>query len=239
MGQRPFIRIGTRTTPRKKSAIKAAREGRMEKRHLDYVLTKYHPALFYPLLNMLGTEKKLGFDLAVFVDDCIEDAFIRIKEYDEQYRFRSFLIKKVVWPALSRALRASRKEHDAILEYLEEKEVKQRFEQDYRNEVAKEFVTEALLKLREQDPVKHQVFCKRYFEKLSFPEIYRKLKTEYPLSITSVQQLWKHYERAKKELKHIFRELIRNKQYVDDDLPFDQGLKRKFHQVTTKGKPRA
>ncbi|MDI6733586.1 MAG: hypothetical protein QME51_06750 [Planctomycetota bacterium] len=231
---RPFLRVGTRTTPRKKSAIRAAREGRMQDRHLDYVMAKYHPALFYPLLNFLGTDKKFGFDLEQFVDDCIKDAFIRIKEYDEQYHFRSFLVKKIVWPTLSTTLRNLRKERDAIGEYLERRGAQKRFEMDYRNEVAKEFVDEALSILKQQDPVKYEVFYKRYFENMAFPKIYKALRQEYPLSITSVQQLWKHYERAKKELKHIFRELIRHKKYVDDDLPFDRGLKRKFHQVTTK-----
>ncbi|MEW6026315.1 MAG: hypothetical protein AB1599_03345 [Planctomycetota bacterium] len=234
MNRRWFIRVGTKTTPRKQSVIKAAKEGRLEQRHLDYVMLKYSNALFYPLELLLGKKWLGGLSLREFVDNCIKDALIRINEYDPQYHFRSFLTKKIVLPELSRQLSRAKKEREAVLEYMENKHNQQEFEINFRQEIAKEFVNEALRKLKSEDEVKYEVLVRRHFDKASYTKIYEELKRTYTLSITSEASVRKIYERAAKMLKHIFRQLVRSGKYVDDDLSFDRGLKRKLHEWTTK-----
>ncbi|MEK7450010.1 MAG: hypothetical protein AAB019_11085 [Planctomycetota bacterium] len=64
MKRRWFIRVGTKTTPRNQSVIKAAKEDRLQQRHLDYVMLKYSNALFYPLfpfdpVSCIGGDPKL------------------------------------------------------------------------------------------------------------------------------------------------------------------------------------
>lgn len=230
---RPFIRIGTRTTDRKKSAIRSARAGRMEKRHLDYMVLKYRMALFASLRDIFNREKIGPLDLGEFAEQCIADAFVRIKEYDERFKFRSFLVKKIVWPALSNALRADQKERKATLEYLKQRRIYQRLSRDYRTAVAKEFVNDAFKELQERFPLKYEVFYRREVEKLSYKEIFAELKTSVTLQVTSEAHARKLYERAKTELKHIFREFIRNNKYLDSDLPFADGLKKRLHEITT------
>ncbi|MFH1231744.1 MAG: hypothetical protein V1709_09640, partial [Planctomycetota bacterium] len=179
-----FIRVGTRTTTRKRSAIQAALEHRMLDRHLDYVFAKYHPALLYPIQEIIwehyGKGKIIGFNADEFVDDCIKDAFLRIKEYDPKYKFRTFLCKMIVIPALVNLLREAKKERDAILNYLAEKDTVRELEKDVRYGLTKQLFQDALMRYKNEEPIRYEVFCMHFYEKLSYPEIKKELEKLYP-----------------------------------------------------------
>lgn len=234
MGKRFFIRVGTRTTPRKQSVIKAAKEGRMEQRHLDYVMTKYRAALYISLETLLGRDRIGNILLSEFIDDCVKDAFVRINEYDPQYKFRTFLVNKIVWPAINKIRLEQKREKEAIANYFEWKHSKENFTGILSQATAKMFIDEGLKQLKEQEPLKYEVLYLHYFKKVPYKKIYEQLKDSVTMRVSSVDYAEKLYQRAVVKLKHLYRELIRNKKYVDNDLPFTAGLKRKFHEVTTK-----
>lgn len=240
-----FLRIGTATTSRKKSAINAALEGRMETRHLDYVLLRYGYALTEPvrefILTHYGTGKIIGFDPAEFALNCIKDAFVRIKEYDPQYRFRSFLVKKILLPALVTLVREARKEKEAIVNYLLEKETVRKLEENLETQVkyalTKELVFDALMKYKQDDPIKYEVFCMHYYEKMSWAEILEYLNRVYPqFKISTRDGVHKMYQRAEKELKHSFREIVRTGKYLDKDLILSKDIMNRLRAETTKAK---
>ena len=93
MGRKWNIRIGTGTTPRKQSAIKAAREGRMLQRHWDYVKPIYLNAL-YTSLRIIMFQAITHRDVRQFVEECIEDVFVPMpahlwreyRDYTDKYR---------------------------------------------------------------------------------------------------------------------------------------------------------
>jgi len=243
MGDRWEIRIGTQTTPRKQSALRAALAGTMLTRHYQYIQPIYQSALFWRLKNILPASTPNN-DIIQFAEDRINDAFIRIKEYDElkkadsAYKFRSFLIKKILFPALEEFYRKRKQEREAVEEYFIASEAQKGFDLDYRNEVAKEFVREALLKLKEEDEIKYEVFVRRFFEQKLHREIYEELKEAYPLTITSEKACRQVYDRALDKLKHLFREVTRQGKYVDKDLPFNKFILNKLRAETTDRKSR-
>ncbi|MBI4711937.1 MAG: hypothetical protein HY762_01320 [Planctomycetes bacterium] len=240
-----FLRIGTRTTTRKKSAIQAALDGRMQTRHLDDVMLRYRYALVEPVREFIlahyGTGTIIGFDPEEFALNCVKDAFVRIKEYDPKYRFRSFLVKKILMPELLQLVREAKKEKDAIINYLQEKETVRKLEENLDTRVkyalTKELVFDTLMKYKQDDPIKYEVFCMRYYEKLAWPEILKEVKKSYPaLVITSADGVRKMYDRAEKELKHTFREIIRTGKYLDRDLILSKGIMNRLRAETTKSK---
>jgi DNA-directed RNA polymerase specialized sigma24 family protein len=233
MGKKFFIRVGTRTTPRKQSAIKAAKEGRMEQRHLDYVMAKYRAALYYPLDTLLGRNRIGKIPLDEFIEDCVKDAFVRINEYDPQYKFRTFLVNKIVWPALNKIRLENKRENEAINHYLDRDDAKEDFTGILSKAMAKIFIDEGLKQLKEQEPLKYEVLYLHYFKKLPYKAIYEELKDSVTMRVSSVDYAEKLYQRAVKQLKHLYRELVRNRKFVDNDLPFTAGLKRKLYEVTT------
>ncbi len=239
MGFRWTIRIGTATTPRKQSAMRAALIGTMLTRHYQYVQPIYQAALFWSLRNILPKSMSKQ-DVIEFAEDRINDAFIRIKEYDElktvkpTYKFRSFLVKKIIFPALEKFYRKRRQEAKAVQEYSLAQRAAPKFEKDYRNQIAKEFVRDALLQLKREDEVKYEIFCRRHFEQKPFRAIYDELKDQYTLTITSEAATRVTYQRAMIKLKHLHRELIRKGKYVDKDLPFNKGVLARLRAETTK-----
>ncbi len=243
MNKNFFIRIGTRTTTRKRSAIKAALEGRMETRHLDYVMLRYRYALLEPVKEFIlahyGPGKIIGFDPEEFALNCIKDAFIRIKEYDSKYRFRTFLVKKILLPALIHLVREARKEKKAIVAYLlEEKTVRKletKLETRLKYALTKELVFDALMKYKDEDPIKYEVFCMHYYEKMSGAKILEYLNRVYPqLAISTRDGVHKMYQRAEKGLKHTFREIVRTGRYIDKDLILSQDIMNRLRAETTK-----
>lgn len=239
MGKRWEIRIGTQTTPRKQSAIRAALGGTMLTRHYQYVQPIYQSALFWSLKNILPASTPNN-EIIQFAEDRINDAFVRIKEYDElkksdpSYKFRSFLIKKILFPALEEFYRKRKQEREAVEEYFIAGEARKGFGLDYRNEVAKEFVREALLKLKEEEEISYEVFIRRYFELKPYREIYEELKDLYTLTITSEKACRQVYDRTFNKLKHLFREITRQGKYIDKDLPFNKYILSKLKAETTK-----
>lgn len=240
-----FLRIGTATTSRKKSAINAALEGRMQTRHLDYVLLRYGYALTEPvrefILTHYGTGKIIGFDPEEFALNCVKDAFVRIKEYDPQYRFRSFLVKKILLPALVTLVREAKKEQKAIVNYLLKKETVRKLEENLDTQVkyalTKELVFDALMKYKQDDPIKYEVFCMRYYEKLTWTEILSEVKKGYPqLEINSRHGVQNMYKRAETELKHLFRDIVHTGKYLDKDLILSKGIMNRLRAETTKAK---
>jgi hypothetical protein len=239
MAQRWNIRIGTRTTPRKKSAIDAAIEGRMQQRHYKYIQAKYLAALY----NWLRDHLPKSFspqDISDFAERCVNDAFVRIKEFeakkkaDPDYKFRSFL-KGVVFKATQQEWRDKRPAFIDIEKHLAKNPFAHGFDTGLSNELAEEFVREALLTLKKEDEVSYEVFYRRFREELPYRDVYEQLKETYTLTITSEKACRQVYSRSIPKLKHIFRELTRGK-YVDKDLPFNKYILKKLRQDTTKRK---
>lgn len=239
MGGKWHIRIGTRTTPRKQSAIRAALSGTMLTRHYNYVQPIYQSALFWSLRGILPKSMS-NQDVMRFAEDRINDAFVRIKEYDRlkkadpSYRFRSFLVKKIIFPALKEVFVKGKRDARAVEEHSRVQRGARIFEEDYKNEIAKEFVRDALLQLRKQDEIKYEVFCRRHFDQKPYKAIYQELKDQYTLTITSVDATRKTYQRAIPKLKHLFREIKRKGRYVDKDLPFNKGILARLRAETTR-----
>ncbi|MFA5794760.1 MAG: hypothetical protein WC980_06815 [Candidatus Brocadiia bacterium] len=234
-----FLRIGTATTSRKKSAIKAALDGRMQMRHLDYVMLRYRYALVGPIIAYVqthyGTGKIIGFDPEELALNCVKDAFVHIKEYDPKYRFRTFLAQKIVVPALAEVVRQAIKERGAITEYLLEKKAVDKFEDDLRYALTKELVFDALMKYKQDDPIKYEVFCVRYYEKLAWTEILSELKKGYPqLEMNTWQGVQNMYKRAETELKRLFRDIVRTGRYLDKDLRLSKDIMTRLRAETTK-----
>ena len=238
-----FIRIGTRTTTRKRSAIKAALEGRLETRHLDYVMLRYRYALLEPVKEFIlahyGPGKIIGFDPEEFALNCVKDAFIRIKEYDPKYRFRSFLVKKILLPALIHVIREARKEKEAITAYLLEQKTVRKLEENLDTRVkyalTKELIFDAMMKYKAEDPIKYEVFCMHFYEALSWAEILKYLNQTYPqLEISTREGVYKMYQRAEKELRHTFREMVRTSKYLDKDLILSKDIMNRLRAETTR-----
>ncbi|MEW6025691.1 MAG: hypothetical protein AB1599_00140 [Planctomycetota bacterium] len=240
-----FIRIGTRTTSRKKSAIQAALERRMLDRHLDYVIAKYHPALLYSVreivLNQYGAGKIIGFSPEEFVDNCIKDAFSRIREYDPKYKFRTFLCKMIVIPALVNLLREAKKERTAIEAYVAEKKTIQDLESEFetalRYALTKQLFFDALMRYKNEEPIRYEVFCMSFYEKLSYPKIKDELGKLYPhLQVESSRYVRTLHEQAIKGLKHYLRQTYHGRKYFDKDLIMDDKFLKRLRAETTKAK---
>jgi hypothetical protein len=121
-----------------------------------------------------------------------------------------------------------------VEEYFIAGEARKGFNLDYRNEVAKEFVREALLKLKEEEEISYEVFIRRWFEQKPYMEIYKELKDLYTLTITSEKACRQVYDRTFDKLKHLFRGITRQGKYVDKDLPFNKFILGKLRAETTK-----
>ncbi len=234
MAGRLRIAIGTRTTPRKRSAIRRALSGQLDKFSLGYIQTKYQYALYRSLRNMLPVSMP-NQDVRAFIQDCLNDAFTRIKEYNPRYRFRSFLVYKIILPALKTFSRTRQKEKVILEECLEsEQRYSKPLEDELQKNLSQEFVKDALLQLKQEDEIKYEVLYRRNHNNLSYKEIYNELKREYPSRIKSEAAARVTYQRAEQKLKRLFRKLIKQGRYVDKDLSFSKGLIKSLRAETTR-----
>ncbi|MBI4834681.1 MAG: sigma-70 family RNA polymerase sigma factor [Planctomycetes bacterium] len=235
MGQRWQIRIGTRTTPRKQSAIKAAREGRMLTRHWDYVKPIYIASLYRPLQDILPRAIPSN-DLAQFAEECIEDAFVRIKEYEEgRYKFRTFLVQKVVFPRLAEFIRGRKNRHDKLPDENELYSLARMndFSGDFRYHALKQFVDEALRELKKDNEVQYEVVVRKIYRDMQQGEIYKELKDQYTLSLNSADAVKKANQRGLEKLKHYLREIYKRGKYVDKERPLQKWFLARLRAETT------
>jgi len=240
MGRKWHIRIGTRTTSRKKSAIQAAIEGRMLDRHYKYVQTKYQRALYNWLRDHLPPSFS-NHNIQDFAESAINDAFVNIKEFDRlrkakpDYKFRTFL-RNTVFKATREEYRGRKDEFVSIDEILQAEPFARGFDLGISNALSEEFVREAILTLKKEDEVKYEVFYRRFREEMPYARIYEELKDQYPSTITSEKACRQVYSRTIPKLKKIFRALYKNEKYVDKDLPFNRYILKRLRAETTRKK---
>lgn len=238
MGRKWNIRIGTGTTPRKQSAIHAAREGRMLQRHWDYVKPIYLASLMRPLRDILPMAIP-SRDVEQFAEECIEDAFVRIKEFEEgKYKFRTFLVKKVIFPRMSEFLRSRKQRFEKLPD---ENELFTLTNQnhvitDFRYYAMKAFMQDAMRELKKDSEIQYEIILRRIVNNLSYKEIYDELKGQYTLTITSEAAVRVNYQRAATKLKHYLREIYKRGKYLDKELPLRKWFIERLRAETTTNK---
>jgi DNA-directed RNA polymerase specialized sigma24 family protein len=240
MSNRWWIRIATKTTPRKQLAIWKAKTGGLDTGSRDYMQNKYLPALYSALRQLMQPAPWFSNeDVRDFIQECVDDTFVRIKEYDSQFKFRTFLVNKIILPKLKTLLSETAKRKEAEKDYVRTKysEIKQKLPSAFRQNLLEGFIKDALRKLKEDDPIKYEVFCYRHYDELPYSEVIKKVKVLYP-EVSSEAYARQLYQRAEKELKHITREIYEGDPSLARKLPIGKGLKQALSKETTVKPPK-
>lgn len=223
MLRRKIFPIGTPTTPRKKAAISKARKGLLDPTSYEYVKAKYRSALFSPLRCRMWKDWWTDDDVWDFADECISDAFVRIKEYKSQYRFRSFLAEIIIKSKLDLLYKDKQKETDKKNGYTQQHRIvkpisAKNLADEIKPNMEKEIANDVLKQLKAKDKMKYEVFCYREFDKWE----YKNIADEWGITSANARKV---YERVKKEeLPKLFEQLINTAKYVDKDLKIRQNI---------------
>jgi DNA-directed RNA polymerase specialized sigma24 family protein len=239
MGMKWWIRIRTATTTKKQLAIWKAQTGQLDTASLEYMQERYEKSLFWQIKEIFrsqGLPNVLDEDVRDICRDSVNDAFVYIKEYQTHKKFRTFLVTKVKYN-LGKAIDEWKKRKAGEREYIERLEsarkgIKQKLWSGFHKHLAAEFIKDALKRLKIEDRPKYEVFCYWYYEKLPYSEIVQKLKPLYP-EVSSEVNARQMCTRAKKELKHITREIYKGDPDLARKLPFSKGLKNALGKETT------
>ena len=218
-----FFPIGTSTTPRKQHAIRKAREGQLDTSSYEYAKSKWRSALFPPLRHRMRADWWRDNDVWDFADECINDAFNKIKEYNPEHKFRTFLAEIIIKPKLSKLYKTKKQKPDESISYnddqYEEKPVEpDDLEDEIKPNMEKELAEDVLRKLKAEDETKYEVFCYREFEGWEYKNIADELK----ITESNARQI---YNRVKKEiLPELFSQISNNNKYIDKDLKIRQSI---------------
>lgn len=214
--KRVFI-IGTATTPKKQQAIRKAREGLLDTSSYEYAKSKWRSALFHPLRNRMHHDWWTDNDVWDFTDECINDAFNRIKEYNPEYRFRTFLVEIIIKPKLDKLYKTRKQKPNESISYnddrFEEKPIElDELEDEIKPNMEKELARDILRKLKAEDETKYEVFCYREFDNWEYKDIADELK----ITESNARQI---YNRVKKGiLPELFSKISNSNKYIDKDL---------------------
>lgn len=218
-----FFRIGTATTPRKQAAIAKAKSGLLDTSSYEYAKGKWRASLYNALRKAIPSKWFTDEDVWDFAEDCVDDAFVRIKEYDEKHRFRDFLVNKIVLPAYEELLRKHRQQIEGQKGYVANlpKRVHinaRNLVDDIKPSMEAELAKDVLRKLKAQDEMKYEVFCYKEFSGWEYKDI----ADEWSISEANARQI---YGRVKKEIiPELFDQISRSNKYIDKDLKIRQDI---------------
>lgn len=214
---RKFFAIGTATTPRKKDAINKARSGRLDIKSYEYAKAKWQASLFGSLRRSIPA-RITDQQVWEFAEECVDDAFTRIKEYDERYKFREFLVNKIVLPAYEKLLRKHNQEKEVIetqkqdITYKLQKLNPDVIIEETKEKLEVELAKDVLRQLKEQDEVKYEVFCYRELNGWEYKAIADELK----ITEANARQI---HGRVKKDIiPELFDQISSSNKYIDKDL---------------------
>jgi hypothetical protein len=175
-------------------------------------------------------------DIAQFAEECIEDAFIRIKEFEEgKYKFRTFLVKKVIFPRMAEFLRSRKHQFKKLPDENELFKLSNQtyIANDFRYFTLKAFVQDGMRNLKKDNEVQYEIALRRIVNDLSYKEIYDELKGQYTLTLTSEAAVRVNYQRAIIKLKHYLRDIYKSGKLTDKDLKFSKGFIKRLRAETT------
>ncbi|MEK7309221.1 MAG: sigma-70 family RNA polymerase sigma factor [Planctomycetota bacterium] len=212
-----FFPIGTATTPRKQAAIAKVKSGLLDTSSYEYAKGKWRASLFNALRKAIPSKWFNNEDVWDFAEECVDDAFTRIKEYDEKHRFRDFLVAKIVLPAYEELLRKHRQRLAGEKSYTENQPKKVHISaknliDDIKPSMERELAKDVLRKLKAEDEMKYEVFCYREFDEWEYKDI----ADEWGISEANARQI---YGRVKKEIiPELFDRISQSNKYLDKDL---------------------
>lgn len=212
-----FFRIGTATTPRKQAAIAKVKSGLLDTSSYEYAKGKWRASLYNALRKAIPSKWFTDEDVFDFAEDCVEDAFTRIKEYDEKHRFRDFLVNKIVLPAYEELLRKHRQRLEGEKTYVEIhfKGIPlsaKNLVDDIKPSMEVELAKDVLRKLKAMDEMKYEVFCYREFSGWEYKDI----ADEWGITEANARQI---YGRVKKDIiPELFYQISNSNKYFDKDL---------------------
>lgn len=220
--KRPFI-IGTPTTPRKQAAISKARKGLLDTTSWEYVKAKYRSALLPPLRSRMYVEWWTGNDVWDFAEECVEDAFTRINEYNPAHKFRTFLAEIIIKPKLDAFYKSEARKREAEKDYAQQRRKRKpisakNLADEIKPNLEKGIARDVLRQLKAQDEMKYEVFCYREFDGWEYKDI----ADEWGITPANACKI---YERVKKqEIPQIFGQLINSAKYMDKDMKIRQTI---------------
>jgi RNA polymerase sigma factor (sigma-70 family) len=219
MSGKRFFNIGTATTPQKKTAIRKAANGTLDVTSFEYVKKKFRMALFNPLRKRMNEGWWTENDVWDFAEECVEDAFLRIKEYKPQYKFRTFLAEIIIKPKLDRLYKDKKKETDTQKDYAQEiSHSSGSLDDELKPNLEKEIAGDVLKQLKAQDKVKYEVFCYREFDGWE----YKNIAAECGITKANARQI---YNRVKKEtIPELFCQISQHSKYLDQDMKIRQDI---------------
>jgi len=218
-----FFPIGTATTPRKQAAITKARTGLLDASSYEYAKGKWQASLFNALRKAIPSKWFNNEDVRDFAGDCVDDAFTRIKEYNDKHKFRDFLAARIVLPAYEELLRKHRQRLAGEKSYTENQPRKvhisaQNLVDDIKPGMEAELAKDVLRQLKAEDEMKYEVFCYRQFDEWEYKDI----ADEWSISQANARQI---YGRVKKDIiPELFDRISQGNKYIDKDLAIKEGI---------------
>ncbi|MFH1230695.1 MAG: hypothetical protein V1709_04275 [Planctomycetota bacterium] len=232
-----WIRIATSTTTKKVQGIWKAKSGNLDTDSRDYMQKKYQAAMFWSIRRFMPEKWFSNEDVRDFAQECVDDAFVHINEYDSHNKFRTFL-NKITLPKLKTLVTETSQRKEAEKSYIQEKylQIKHKLPSEFRQRLLKEFRDDALQKLKEDDARAYEVFClhDENHDNLPFAEVVKspKLSPEFAgMTEANARQI---YHRAKGQMKHILRDIYKGDTMLAKKLPIGKGLKSALAKETTK-----